>query len=132
MTQSDLRLRAIFDEIRGQATIAETFIDRDKYQLLVCTMWANLVLNPEDAGLEEDDLESVHDEMVALVRADLGGDADLKSCFKFLTTKTGEQAMQANKIGSTHQDLLLYFSSMILDPEGHERWSNELRERQED
>lgn len=132
MTESELRLSAIFDEIRAQATVAETFLDRDKYQLLVCTMWANLVMNPEDAGLSEGDLEAVHDDMVVELSADLGSDATLKTCFQFLTTKTGEQAMQSHKIGSTHRDLLLYFSSMILDPQGHERWSNQLREQQKD
>lgn len=132
MTDSELRVSAIFEEIRSQATIADTFLDRDKYQLLVCTIWANLVMNPEDAGVSQEALESVHDEIVEQVQTDLGPEADLKSCFAFLTTKTGEQAMQANKLGSTHRDLLLYFSSMILDPDGHERWSKELREQQQD
>lgn len=132
MKDSELRVSAIFEEIRAQATIADTFLDRDKYQLLVCTIWANLVMNPEDAGIPQDALESVHDEILEQVQIDLGADADLRSCFQFLTTKTGEQAMQANKVGSTHKDLLLYFSSMILDPEGHQRWSNQLREQQRD
>ncbi len=132
MTDSELRVSAIFEEIRSQATIADTFLDRDKYQLLVCTIWANLVMNPEDAGVSQEALESIHDEIVEQVHADLGPEADLKSCFAFLTTKTGEQAMQANKLGSTHRDLLLYFSSMILDPDGHQRWSKELREQQQD
>lgn len=132
MTDSELRVSAIFEEIRSQATIADTFLDRDKYQLLVCTIWTNLVMNPEDAGVSQEALESVHDEIVEQVQTDLGPEADLKSCFAFLTTKTGEQAMQANKLGSTHRDLLLYFSSMILDPDGHERWSKELREQQQD
>ena len=132
MTDSELRVSAIFEEIRSQATIADTFLDRDKYQLLVCTIWTNLVMNPEDAGVSQEALESVHDEIVEQVQTDRGPEADLKSCFAFLTTKTGEQAMQANKLGSTHRDLLLYFSSMILDPDGHERWSKELREQQQD
>jgi hypothetical protein len=28
-----------------------------------------------------------------------------------------------------HRDLLLYFASMILDPEGHRRWMTEVAER---
>jgi hypothetical protein len=32
------------------------------------------------------------------------------------------------KLNQTHKDLLQYFSSMILDPEGHERWMSEIRD----
>ena len=30
--------------------------------------------------------------------------------------------MQEARLTQNHKDLLLYFSSMILDPEGHRRW----------
>lgn len=132
MNEQDIRLDAIFDEIRGQAKVADTFLDRELYQLLACTVWSNLVMNPDDAGLAEADLEDVHDLMVSEIQSDLGPEADLKTCFAFLTTKAGEAAMQANKLSGTHKDLLLYFSSMILDPEGHKRWSDDLREQQKD
>jgi len=132
MNEQDIRLDAIFDEIREQATIANTFLDRERYQLLVCTVWSNLVMNPDDAGIAETDLESIHDLIVQEVKSDLGDQADLKTCFTFLTTKAGEAAMQANKLSGTHRDLLLYFSSMIIDPDGHKRWSDDLREQQKD
>ena len=32
------------------------------------------------------------------------------------------------QLNQTHKDLLQYFSSMILDPEGHKRWMEEIRE----
>ena len=34
------------------------------------------------------------------------------------------------RLNQTHKDLLLYFSSMILDPEGHRKWADELKEKQ--
>ncbi len=132
MNEQDIRLDAIFDQIREQACVADNFLDRERYQLLVCTIWSNLVMNPEEAGIDESQLESIHDLILDEVRSDLGADADLTTCFKFLTTKAGEAAMQANKLTGTHRDLLLYFSSMILDPEGHKRWSDDLREKQKD
>ena len=132
MNEQDIRLDAIFDEIREQACVADNFLDRERYQLLVCTVWSNLVMNPDDAGIDESQLESIHDLILQEVKSDLGADADLASCFKFLTTKAGEAAMKANKLTGTHRDLLLYFSSMILDPEGHKRWSDDLREQQKD
>ncbi len=132
MNEQEIRLDAIFDEIRSQAKVVDTFLDRERYQLLVCTVWSNLVMNPDDAGIAEADLEIVHDTIVKEIQQDLGDQADLKTCFAFLTTKTGEAAMQANKISGTHRDLLLYFSSMILDPAGHKRWSDDLRAKQPD
>ena len=132
MNEQDIRLDAIFDEIREQACVADNFLDRERYQLLVCTIWSNLVMNPAEAGIDESQLESIHDLILAEVKSDLGAEADLAGCFKFLTTKAGEAAMQANKFTGTHRDLLLYFSSMILDPEGHKRWSDDLREQQKD
>ena len=129
---SAVRLDAIFDQIREQSAIAGRFIDTDRYRLLVCTVWANLVMDPADAGLEESDLESVHDAMVQQLQQDLGQEANLKTCFAFLTSKAGEQAMQANKLSGTHRDLLLYFSSMIVDPDGHRRWTDQIREQQPD
>jgi len=127
MNEQEIRLDAIFDEIRSQAKVADTFLDRERYQLLACTVWSNLVMNPDDAGLEDTDLEKVHDGIVQEIQKDLGEEADLKTCFAFLTTKAGEKAMQENKLSGTHKDLLLYFSSMILDPDGHKRWSDDLR-----
>jgi len=132
MNEQEIRLDAIFDEIRSQATVADTFLDRERYQLLACTVWSNLVMNPDDAGIADADLEVVHDTIVKEIQQDLGDQADLKTCFAFLTTKTGEAAMAANKISGTHRDLLLYFSSMILDPAGHKRWSDDLRAKQPD
>jgi len=132
MNEQEIRLDAIFDEIRSQAKVVDTFLDRERYQLLVCTVWSNLVMNPDDAGIDEADLEIIHDTIVKEIQQDLGDQADLKTCFAFLTTKTGEAAMQANKISGTHRDLLLYFSSMILDPAGHKKWSEDLRAKQPD
>ncbi len=132
MNEQDIRLDAIFEQIRDQAKVADTFLDRERYQIMVCTVWSNVVMNPEDAGLEAADLEEVHDLMVQEIRHDLGPDADLKTCFAFLTTKAGEAAMHTNKLTGTHKDLLLYFSSMILDPDGHKRWSDDLRSKQQD
>ena len=132
MNEQDIRLDAIFDEIRSQSKVVDTFLDRERYQVLVCTLWSNLVMNPDDAGIDDRDLETVHDQIVVEIQKDLGENADLKTCFSFLTTKAGEASMQANKLSGTHRDLLLYFSSMILDPDGHKRWSDELREQQTD
>ena len=40
-----------------------------------------------------------------------------------------EQTMAEVKLNQTHKDLLQYFSSMILDPEGHKKWMQEIRDK---
>jgi hypothetical protein len=49
--------------------------------------------------------------------------------FTFISSKPGEQAMVEAKLNQTHKDLLQYFSSMILDPDGHKKWMDEIREQ---
>ena len=57
-----------------------------------------------------------------------GTHADRATVFTLLSRKAGEQAMVAAKLNQTHKDLLQYFSSMILDPDGHKKWMDEIRE----
>ena len=47
----------VFADIRERSTVAERFIDRDLYRVYVATLWSNVVLSPEEVGLEEEDLE---------------------------------------------------------------------------
>jgi hypothetical protein len=95
----------------------------------VATLWANVVLSPGEAGIEEEDLEDLHDLVVAQIQAVLGSEEDLTTVFTFICSKAGEQAMVEAKLNQTHKDLLQYFSSMILDPKGHRKWMDEIREK---
>ena len=47
----------VFLDIRGRATVADNFIDRNLYRVYIATLWSNVVLSPEEVGIEEDDLE---------------------------------------------------------------------------
>jgi hypothetical protein len=124
MTASDLaqRFDPILADVAKRSRIADTFVDRDLYRLYIATLWANVVLNPEDAGVSVDDLEELHDLVNARIVSVLGPDEAIKSCFSFVNSRAGERAMQEARLTQNHKDLLLYFSSMILDPEGHRRW----------
>ena len=55
------RLKPVLDDMVKRSTVADRFVHRDAYRLTLATLWANLVLKPEDAGIEEADLEVVHD-----------------------------------------------------------------------
>jgi hypothetical protein len=124
------RLQPVLQVVLKHATVADRFVDRNAYRILVCTLWANVVLNPADAGLEEADLEAVHDRVNAEIAGVLGPEQTLRSCFEFLNGRAGERAMNEARLTPEHRDLLLFFASMILDPDGHRRWADELRRRQ--
>ena len=122
------RLKPVLDDMVKRSTVAERFVHRDAYRLTLATLWANLVLKPEDAGIEEADLEVVHDILSAEAQTLLGNGEDLTACFAFINSKPGEAAMKEARLTSTHKELLLYFCSMILDPDGHRKWMDRVRE----
>ncbi len=128
MTEAEIheRFNAILDDIEERSCVVERFVDRDVYRLYIATLWANVVLQPDDAGLAPDDLEPLHDFLNQRIARVLGRDECIRSCYRFVNSRDGERAMSEARLSSTHKDLLLYFSSMILDPEGHRRWVESL------
>ncbi len=116
------RFKEILDDIEERSCVTERFVDRDLYRLYLATLWANIVLNPDDVGLTEADLEPLHDYLNERAGVVLGEEGNLTECFRFVNSKAGELAMQAARLNQTHRELLLYFASMILDPDGHKRW----------
>ncbi|MYF12624.1 MAG: hypothetical protein F4229_16895 [Gammaproteobacteria bacterium] len=122
------RLKPVLEDMVKRSTVAERFVHRDAYRITLATLWTNLVLKPEDAGIDEAELEAVHDLLSAEAQAVLGDGEDLTACFAFLNSKPGEAAMKEARLSKTHKDLLLYFCSMILDPDGHRKWMGRVRE----
>lgn len=124
MSVADIQARftEVLDDIEQRSCITDRFVDRDLYRLYLATLWANIVLNPDDAGLSEADLEPLHNYLNERAARVLGADGSLTECFRFVNSKAGEQAMQVARLNQTHKELLLYFASMILDPDGHKRW----------
>ena len=118
----------VFVDIRERSKVVERFIDRNLFRLYMATLWANVVLSPDEAGIEEDDLPTLHDLVVAELVEVIGVGTDLESVFRFISSKEGEKTMAEAKLNQTHKDLLQYFSSMILDPDGHKRWMEEIRD----
>ena len=120
----------VLTELREKAAVATSFIDKNFFQVSVATLWANVVLSPEDTGITEDDLPNLHDVLNEEIANVLGPHEDLKTVFRFISSKDGEKTMVEARLNQTHKDLLLNFSSMILDPEGHRKWADELKEKQ--
>lgn len=120
------RFEPVLEDLLQRAHVAERFVDKDVYRILLATVWANVVLDPGDAGLTPADLEPLHDLINEHISGVLGRDQDLKACFRYLNSKPGEQAMKAARLTQNHKDLLLYLASAILDPEGHKRWVEDI------
>lgn len=123
----DELFKPVFDDLVEQALVADAIVDKDRYRILVATLWMNVVLRPEHAGLDESHLEPLHDVLNRRIGQVLGAAESLRSCFYYLTGRDGERAMQAARLTPEHQDMLLFFASMILDPDGHRRRMDELR-----
>jgi hypothetical protein len=123
------RLAPVLDDLQQRAAVADGIVDKPAYRILVCTLWVNLVLGPEAAGLQEHQLESVHDLLNQRIAMVLGAGETLKSFFRYLDSKAGQEAMTNARLTADHRDMLLYFASMILDPDGHRRWMDDIRNR---
>jgi hypothetical protein len=123
MEDFEAAFRPVLDEIERRAAVAGRFVDKDLYCLYIATLWANLVLDPGEAGLAEADLEPLHDFLNGAIAAILGEGQTLTECFRFLNSKAGEAAMERSRLSRTHRELLQYFCSLILDPDGHRKWA---------
>jgi hypothetical protein len=129
LAELDARFGPALRDLARKALITDHLVDKDVYRILVATLWMNVVLDPEDVGVAEDGLEAVHDLVNRYVAEVLGADESLTECFRYLNGKAGEEAMRAAQLTEQHRELLLYFASMILDPDGHRRWMDEVRNR---
>lgn len=123
----DTRFEPVMQELAERAAVADRVVDKDTYRILAATLWVNVVLDPADSGLAESHLEPLHNVLNRHIAGVLGAHESLTSCFRYLNTKAGEQAMKSARLTPNHRDMLLYFASMILDPDGHKRWMDELR-----
>ena len=123
----DVRLAPVLADIERRCGVAGSFVDKDLYRINIATLWANVVLDPADAGLANDDLEPLHDFLNQAMEPVLGRGQTLTECFRFINSKAGEQAMDRCRLTTTHRQMLLYFCSIILDPAGHKRWADTQR-----
>lgn len=124
------KFQDVFTDIRERSSVVGRFIDRDLYRVYIATLWSNVVLSPDEVGLEEADLELLHDILITEINDAIGPSETLHTLFKFISGKDGERAMGEARLTQSHKDLLTYFASMILDPEGHKKFMQDIRERQ--
>tara|TARA_A100001037_G_C15149201_1_gene638097 strand:- start:5090 stop:5488 length:399 start_codon:yes stop_codon:yes gene_type:complete len=121
----------VMENIIERSKVADSFIDKNLYRLLVAILWTNVVLKPAEIGLEIDDLEEAHEAVNRRLKQVLGNSDSIRSVFQFINSKDGELAMKESRLTQDHKDLLLYFASMILDPEGHRKWMSTVNQNLE-
>ena len=122
-------LEPIMSQIEKRSAVTDTFVDKETYRLYLTTFWAHLVMDPEEAQLTETDLETAHSVINEVARNILGESEAITESFRFIASRPGETAMDKAKLSKSHRDLLTYFASMILDPDGHRKWMSEFRDR---
>jgi len=125
----DDRFAPVLREIERRCAVAGSFVDKDLFRVNIATLWANIVLDPAEADLTDDDMEPLHDFLNQSIEPVLGRGETLTECFRFINSKAGELAMDRCHLTTTHKQMLLYFCSMILDPAGHRRWADAQREK---
>ena len=86
---SDTQLREtfwpVFEDIRKRATVAERFLDRDLYRVYIATLWSNIVLSPDEVGIEEEDIEPLHDILISEISDAIGPDNSMKEIYQFIS-----------------------------------------------
>ena len=85
-------------------------------------------MDPENLDMTEADLEGAYKVIEKEAENRLGGKDALVDAFRFLTTKDGERCMEKAKLRKSHKDMLLYFASMMVDPDRHKQYMTEIRD----
>ena len=118
------RFAALYDpivaEIERRAAVTDRYLDREDFRILLATVWANVVLDPEDGDLSEGDLEAFHDYLNDRARSVLGEDDAVRSSFRFLLSPAGEAALARTRIPAAHRRMLEHIGRLIVDPHGIE------------
>ena len=59
--EARVRFSPAVQEIIDNCMIEDKFIDKDLFQVYICTIWGNAALDPEKSGIEESELPVLHD-----------------------------------------------------------------------
>ena len=108
------RFKGALDEIVESCQITEEFVDKDRFRVYIATVWGNAVAAPNKSGITEDDLPVLHDYLNEEITRLLGHDESVTSCYQYLTSKPGKDAMIRLNIGQQHQEFINYFARLIL------------------
>lgn len=116
MTLDEIRQRftPALEEMVDQCRIADEYVDKEKFQVLIATVWGNAVLDPERSGLVETDLPDLHDFLNEQIEHVVGRGETITSCYEFIVSKKGEDSLTRQGVSANHREFLHYFARLIL------------------
>ncbi len=101
-------------EIIKQCSIADDYVDKEKFQVLIATIWGNAVLDPARSGLDEADLPQLHDFLNIYIEEIVGEGESITSCYEFIVSKKGEDSLIRQQVSANHKEFLHHFARLIL------------------
>jgi hypothetical protein len=116
MTPEDIRLafEPVIEKIFASCALTDHLADKEMFQIYIATVWGNAALDPRQAGLCDDDLSLLHDYLNEVIHPVLGNGSSVTSCFEFLDSKRGQEAMERFQLTKRHKEFLAYFTAIVL------------------
>ena len=116
MTLDEIRERftPALNEMIERCQITDDFVDTEQLQVLIATVWGNAVLEPERSGIQESDLENLHEFLNEQIRRVMGEGSTITSCFEFIVSKAGDDSLTRQNVTGSHKEFLHYFARLIL------------------
>lgn len=108
------QFRPAIDEILNVCSVSDSFIDKDQFRVYIATIWGNAALDPDKSGIAEQELYLLHDFLNEEIRPVLGNNENIITCYEYLSSKDGEDAMLRLKLTKQHKAFIAYFAEIIL------------------
>ena len=105
------------EEILDECRLVDEFVDKEKFQVMIATIWGNAVLEPERSGITEDDLPVLHDFLNEELDRVVGKKETLITTFEFLVSKKGQDSLIRQQTSQRHREFIQYFARLILQRE---------------
>ena len=105
------------EEILDECRLVDEFVDKEKFQVMIATIWGNAVLEPERSGITEDDLPVLHDFLNEELDRVVGKKETLITTFEFLVSKKGQDSLIRQQTSQRHREFIQYFAGLILQRE---------------
>ena len=102
------------EEILDDCRLSDALVDKDRFQIMMATIWGNAVLDPARSGIEEADLPVLHDFFNEELSRVVGAGATLTGVFEVLVSKAGRDAMTRVQVTQRHKEFIVYFARLIL------------------
>jgi len=102
------------EEILDDCRLSDALVDKDRFQIMMATIWGNAVLDPARSGIEEADLPVLHDFFNEELSRVVGAGSTLTDVCEFLVSKAGRDAMTRVQVTQRHKEFIVYFARLIL------------------